>query len=242
MTKPSGPYEYPSSRPEDPEPISIGIALYAASVSTASLLLGLWKHRRDVQEERGRVRHRIFAVDKELQRLIAAWQELAYIYIDQKLLTLSTIGTRYIAEDVDIVEQTNMLRDTIFESWTNLEKEIDKLSEQVSEDSQELLQEYSASFSEAFDGLRHFTDVNNLMQQLGHMLMRMSGFVAALGDEHGYRSPYKFRIDAIVQMILQLREAHAKETEQDYQEQDVRTYPYEEEEEEEDEPRPYPGY
>ena len=124
--------ERPSERLKDPEPISIGIAIFGACVGAAGLIRQYREQARQARERRRRLLRHLNEVDKGLNGLCESYFALLGVYKQQEIIDANLLpGEVSITGDEELIKQVRRLRDSIHESGEEVEDALDDLSEYV---------------------------------------------------------------------------------------------------------------
>jgi hypothetical protein len=169
-------YEDDSGRRlNDPEPISICIALFSATVAAAGLIR---QYKQQQKEDARRRRRYVREVGKRLTELCDSYRDLVDIYAEQGILNGALApGSARIEGDEELIARIDSLRNNVFVSGQKLEKALDALSEYIDDSASKLAQEYSEQLLVTYkQGMKAGNDLRHSMASLGELLAHISDF------------------------------------------------------------------
>jgi hypothetical protein len=192
-------------RLKDPEPISIGIAIFGACVGAAGLIRQYREHARQARERRRRLLRHLNEVDKGLNGLCESYFELLSVYKQQEIMDAELLpGEVSIRGDEELVEQVRRLRDRIHESGKEVEDALDDLSEYVDDHMSHRAREYSAQLLDRYKRAKDSDNVRPFMISIGYLLISISDFHYEMCGYYDFYPYFSNRSDRLREIVESL--------------------------------------
>jgi hypothetical protein len=191
-----------SRRLKDPEPISMGLAIFGAYVAAAGLINQITGRERDIEATRSRVRRHLHEVDQRLNLLFGFYRQVIGIYDDQGLLDIDFIpGAGRIEGDEDFVEHVYKLKADIHLAGQELERALDDLSEHIDVEAQRRAHQYSDHLIHLYNTARGSESVRQFTVSLGSLMRYISDFHDELSGYYDYRPSFADRSERLIEII-----------------------------------------